>query len=378
MVNVNRNDGRMERLLESLVTVVILLVLIQTFLDDFAIIAGWPEATQRLLLFTGLGFDIFFTIEFLVRLYNALAAGRAKRYLVNERGWIDFLASVPLLVFSSGPPTLAILLESSVVLEVGGILNMLKLIKAIRIARILRLLRIIKIFKNIKYAESVMAQRHLAKIITTCITGIVVALFAYSVLSDQMEGIGIDAQTRARETRLMTAFADQKPTPDMLEAIEKLEAEIILIKWDDQTIYTRFDQGAFESRYSTGDFERRQDGSLEVYFDRIDTNAIASRTDSWQTMFFFGIVLLILLSYLLIYSPHFALTVSDPIHVMKRGFDEKDYNLEVKVPDLYRDDDIFEMARKYNEVFLPLKDRSRESEDEGELDLQVEDIEDLF
>ena len=99
---------------------------------------------------------------------------------------------------------------------------------------------------------------------------------------------------------------------------------------------------------------------------------------SWQTIFFFGMILLLLLAYLLLYSPHFALTVSDPIHVMKRGLSEKDYNLEVRVPDRFQTDDIFETASLYNEVYLPLKDRNRETEATTELDLKVDDLKDLF
>ncbi len=61
--------------------------------------------------------------------------------------------------------------------------------------------------------------------------------------------------------------------------------------------------------------------------------------------------------YLFLYAPRFALGISDPIHVMQRGMSESGYNLEVKIPPRRADEDVFELARLYNGVFLPLKDR---------------------
>ena len=37
-------------------------------LEDLAVIMGWSWTVRRVLLFTGFGFDIFFSIEFLTRL----------------------------------------------------------------------------------------------------------------------------------------------------------------------------------------------------------------------------------------------------------------------------------------------------------------------
>jgi hypothetical protein len=80
------------------------------------------------------------------------------------------------------------------------------------------------------------------------------------------------------------------------------------------------------------------------------------------------------LAYLLIYSPHFALTVTDPIHVMRRGLEETDYNLEVKVPERYQRDDIFELAKLYNEKYLPLKDRAQNEEGESLIQLDLAEV----
>jgi hypothetical protein len=47
------------------------------------------------------------------------------------------------------------------------------------------------------------------------------------------------------------------------------------------------------------------------------------------------------------------MTVSDPIYVMRKGMEENGYNLEVKEDPRFPEDDIFALARAYNETFLP-------------------------
>lgn len=61
------------------------------------------------IIWIGLGFDVFFTMEFLTRFYLALSNGRGSQYFFRERGWVDFLASIPLLLLNSLPHVLALL-----------------------------------------------------------------------------------------------------------------------------------------------------------------------------------------------------------------------------------------------------------------------------
>ena len=86
---------RTRTFLESIVIGAIVLVLIQTFLEDFSVLAGWTWTVRRFLVVTGFAFDLFFTIEFLSRLYTAVFNGRGMTYFAKERGWIDFAASIP-------------------------------------------------------------------------------------------------------------------------------------------------------------------------------------------------------------------------------------------------------------------------------------------
>jgi hypothetical protein len=84
------------------------------------------------------------------------------------------------------------------------------------------------------------------------------------------------------------------------------------------------------------------------------------------------------LAFMLYYSPHFVLTVSDPIHVMRRGMTGKGHNLEVKIPPLYSSDEVYRLGQAYNEVYLPLKDRTSVADDADVLDLKMDDIQDIL
>ncbi|NBF40649.1 MAG: hypothetical protein GVY14_09555, partial [Spirochaetes bacterium] len=113
-----------------------------------------------------------------------------------------------------------------------------------------------------------------------------------------------------------------------------------------------------------------------VFFDVRPLNAEQSR----QNIAYFAMVVILVVFILLFYSPHFALTVTDPIHVMERGFSERGHNLEARIPDRYRGDDIFRLASLYNSVYLPMKDRQVGGESTGGsggsgiVDLSVDDV----
>ncbi len=76
-------------------------------------------------------------------------------------------------------------------------------------------------------------------------------------------------------------------------------------------------------------------------------------------MVFFIAVVLTVLGFLFLYAPRFALEISDPIHVMKRGMSEPGYNLEVRIPQESAEEDVFELAALYNSVYLPLEGSAR-------------------
>jgi hypothetical protein len=325
-------------------------------------------------MLAGFCFDLFFTIEFLVRFYYALMDRRVGRYLTLERGWIDFLASVPLLMFNSGPFALTLLTGGGVALGLGGILNLLKVIKAIRIARILRFLRIIKIFRKIKNVSSPMAQRHVASITAISVTVMVLCLLFFTFFSSTAQINGLDTAFSKQQAATADYLYQKTDGPaDFLRALDTLREtrpHLLIVKYQGRTLFSRYSNEYYSRYFAPGDYTYLSRDGLELFFDQ---RAYVSQL-SRESILFFVIVVLVVLAYLLIYSPHFALTVTDPIHVMRRGLEEADYNLEVKVPPRYQGDDVFELAELYNEKFLPLKDRTRSEEGESLIQLDLGEV----
>ena len=67
---------------------------------------------------------------------------------------------------------------------------------------------------------------------------------------------------------------------------------------------------------------------------------------------------------MLFYTRHFAQTISDIVHVMNKGFRKKDYNLQVKIREEYAQDEIYKLAKFYNDAYLPAKIKRTTEQDD--------------
>ncbi len=344
--------------LENVVIVAIMLVLIQSLVDDVAVLAGWPWAVRLVILFVGVGLDIFFTIEFLSRLYVAYVNRRAAVYFFYERGWVDLIASIPVLLLTSGPAALAYWSGTAMVVGTARMVNVLKVVKAIRIARVLRLLRLLKVFARVEDTGSTMTQRHVAKIATIAVTVIVAGALALNVGLGLLNVPGLEHRYHQQMLRLLDRVRSYDLTQAAgVQAVEELAAvdgALLLVQREGRTVYSRYGTTHYETYFGPADYGFSERDGVRVFFDARPLNRHHSRT----TLIYLLIIVVLVLWYLLYYAPHFVKTVSDPIHVMSRGMSEKGFNLEVKVPSLYRTDEVYRLGRLYNDVYLPQKDRS--------------------
>lgn len=357
--------------LENLVMIMIVLVIIQTLLEDMCTLWMADWASRRILVFTGVVFDLFFTIEFLLRFQSAVVRKKTFQYMVKQRGWVDFLASVPLLVFHSGPSAFSIMSAGGPVFAAAGVLNVLKIIKAVRIARVLRLLRVLKIFRQLKYADSPMAQRHIAKIATAMVSA-VVAVVLISQFAGSFSTVTGDSSMGPYHDGVAGLLAEDS-SKLKAEDVAKKFPDILVVKLNGNTLYTRYDNDYYRTQFGPLDYSYETREDYEVFFDLRWTNALQARTDLVYLLIIIGVIIVLVVYY----SPHFALTVTDPLHVMHRGMTEQHYNLEVKILPKYADDDVFRLAKAYNEGFLPMKGRMAEAAP-LENDIKIEKIEDLF
>lgn len=358
---------------ENFIVFAIILVLVQTFLEDFAVLAGWSWDLRKTLVISGFVFDVIFTIEFYARSFYAISKGRFTQYFTEERGWIDFLASVPLLLFNSGPELFALVTGSGAALAFGGLLNVLKVVKAIRIARVLRLLRVLKIFRRIKNAESVMAQRHVARIATMVVSTLVFALLLVAVV----EGLGDIQNTEdmyGRTAVALTNYLEEQQLADsnaqgQLASYAQSFPLLLQVRQDG---HIRFDRSQ-DMDLAPSDYGYINQDGIELYLDVRNLNVDASAAN----LRYFVLIIAIVLMLMFLYSPHFALTISDPIHIMRKGFDEKGYNLEVRIPEMYKDDEVYRLANSYNQLYLPMKDRAGLEDGNSVLNLSADDFADF-
>lgn len=371
-------QSRISAFFEKFIIAVIVLVLVQTFLEDFSILAMWSWNPRKVILIVGFVFDFVFVVEFLIRFYYALVNREVGAYLLYRRGWLDFISSFPLLILNSGPTFLTIVFAGSAVLGIGGILNILKVVKAIRIARILRLLRVLKIFKQIKHTDSEMAQRHVAKITTLSITTFILIIFLFSVLGGAIRLPSFEKDMIKKSDALMESIVSNIEAGRMDEAVSlsQRESDVLILKHDDKTLYSRYSNDEYKRLFGPSDYRF---ASLDGYGFFTDTRTV-QRQLSKESVIYFAVIIILVVVFLVYYSPHFAITVTDPIHVMRKGMTDPSYNLEVKVPSNFKEDDIFKLAAAYNEVFLPMKDRCQNAEEKTKpmVEMDMSDIKDLF
>jgi len=134
---------------ESFMVVMIILAIVEIFVEDLSRIFTWSISVRGALLIVGFLFDLIFTIEFTIRSILAPKEKGWMNYFLYEKGWVDFVSSVPLILFNSGPIMIGMFWPGKLIaLPFLGMLNILKVTKILRVARVLRILRILKIFKS--------------------------------------------------------------------------------------------------------------------------------------------------------------------------------------------------------------------------------------
>jgi len=368
---------RFVNIVEAVVTTAIVLVLLQTMTEDILVLSGASWTVRRIFLFTGFGFDLFFTLEFLIRSWNAFNRRSFRHYFTRENGWVDFAASIPLLIFTSGPALFS-LLAGSAFAGSGALIGLLKVVKAVRMARVLRLLRLLKIFRRIRFADSRMVQRHTVRIVTTAASTLIFSVTLIGTVFALADYTGAEDAWMMDQSAALSSL-EERPEwaagPDNAEVWGKSRPSVMLLKDNDWTLYARSSDDYFRSSFGPGDYTVGQAGSYSVWFDLKPSAVSQSKLNLTVFLSTLAVVLLIMITY----SPHFAITVSDPVNVMIRGLREKSYNLEVSIPDEYREDDIFRLGAAFNDEFLPLKERNNiEDTGGGALDISLDDISDLL
>jgi len=347
---------RIKKILETFIIAAIILVIIQTFLDEYSRYAHWSVMSRNILLATGFCFDLIFSIEFTVRSIFSSRKGNFLSYIKHERGWVDFISSFPLLLLDSGP-SLFFLLASDVHSGSGalGAMNVLKVVKAVRITRILRLVRVIKIFGKIHNAESKMAQHHTSTITTTAVFTVVTVLLSFTLIF----GTSSLHFSKERSDEYLNLIDGLKRIADINGLVYRESSEGILLS-DKNILKIIYSDGTVVEKLTGSEFKKYYDEEDYISVTGKACTLLVSVTDinkeiALEHIQNFLVIIFIVLSFMILYTRHFVQNISDVVHILNLGFRKKDYNLLVKIPEEKEDHEIFRLAKFYNDAYLPSK-----------------------
>ncbi len=375
--------------IEYFIMVAIVLVIVLIIVEELAIIYHWPHKWIEYLLITAFCFDLLFTIEFAGRSFISARHGHFWYYIRAQRGWVDFLTSIPLLLLVSGPAVYLIFFADAGEGTFVTALTILKTAKAIRVTRILRLVRIIKLFGKIQNTESMMTNRQVGIISTMMVVSLIVALMvsqfvpmihvgdrmqyqqwkldALTAVFSKIEGAenGGAANAGAPTEAWALKLVEESPAYKDLIRLKDPRGEIVYLNED----FRELDFTSFHKFYPLGDTGYE----AEISYHRADAE------HSKLNLFLLFAVLVLVGALMLLYTPIFAQQIADPIFIMDKGLRQWDYNLEVRVDKDHSHEEISELARVYNERWLTIKNqirsyRKNRSSDQEKSSLSMDDI----
>lgn len=374
--------------IEYIVMLAIVLVIALIIVEELAIIYHWKHQWIEYLLITGFCFDFLFTCEFAGRSIISARHGHFWYYIRAQRGWVDFLTSIPLLLLVSGPAVLLIFFGDSGESAFVTYLTILKTAKAIRVTRVLRLIRVIKLFGKIQNTESMMTNRQVGIISTMMVVSLISALIVSqfipvihvgdrtqyqqwkldaltAVFTEIRPGNGALASPGAPTEAWALKLVKESPAYKDLIRLKDPRGEIIYLNDD----YRELDFTSFHKYFPLGD----SGYEVEISYHRADAE------HAKLNLFLLFAVLVLIGALMLLYTPIFAQQIADPIFIMDKGLRQWDYNLEVRVDQDHSHEEISELARVYNERWLTIKNQIRSyrksrSSDQEKSSLSLDDI----
>jgi hypothetical protein len=345
------------RALEGLLFILIILVIFLTYGEELAVYLNLSVAMRRYLLMGSFCFDAIFSAEFIARVIISGKRGKLGRYFIREGGIIDFFASLPLLVLSSGPLLFMTYLsgDNGVVLPVMGALGLgaagkirfLKILNTKRIIRVFRFVRAMKLFGKIK-TRYVMTPRYVGAPVLIVAAISIAVLISFTYLEDRW-----NIQPRAEELRAVLVPAMELEEPENFPLFFSGSKSLLFIEEEGETVFRNIEPEDFDTGYFNDDYYTLQIGTYTVYLDRKDIK----RTYALINMLVFDIIIASIVLITLIYRPFFNRHIASVTSVMLRGFKTIDYSTPVRVQDNRRDFEIYQLAEQYNKKWLPIKRR---------------------
>jgi len=355
-----------KRYFERVILFAITISFIHLFFNEYAVYAGWSVRAKNAMFFWGLALDLLFSAEFITK---GIMAARGKyffRYIKYERGWADFLTSLPLLLIYSAPSLFMLLtINTQNSAHTSFTAELLKVVISIRIPQILRALRVVKLFRILRINDSEMTGHHAGVAGTMAVSTVTASLMLWSIFT-VFSDHGPALKRKMHYERMLVELESIAALNnlDFRETCENFlisDHLVIRIYYSSGKRYEKLSEAEFLKYYTADDCINVQGSLCSVTVSAMDIK----RESAFLAMISMLLMLLLASVFMLLYSWHFSRTVSDVVYVLNAGFRKRDYNLMVKIREEYKDEELYRLARFYNEAYLPAKQRKRDMEREG-------------
>ena len=250
-----------KRSFRAIVDILIVLSVAATFIEEASVVTGAPWSARSATQVACVVLDLFFFLEFALRLGRAAVERRTGDWFRAEGGWIDFLAAVFPLVFISGP----FLVDWLVGLSTTSMIAAMGNFRLLRGLGLLRLFRLLRLFDTESPAARKSGRAALrAGSFALCASLLVlVGAEAASIL-----GLWPDAHEALQRKRLVTTAAlSAAPGADAAEEIACVDSDLLLVRSRGTVIFTRYSAEEFRRRFGPDEIGYlRADGELEAFF----------------------------------------------------------------------------------------------------------------
>lgn len=343
-----REYSSLGKAFEIFIFFLILIAILETFGEEFAVYMNYSAFIRKLLLVAGCAFDLIFTIEFIARLFASGRRWGTGAYFLSEGGIIDFISSFPLLLFSSGPLVYMTFFadERALIISLGS-LTFLKIVKVMRIARIFRFMRTLKVFGKVR-RRYIMTPGIIAIVLTITISISVGSLAGFTYLEN---GQLIRSESAVLRNIVHT-YLDKGDLKGLLNVLEGTDA-VLFIKRGDEMLYSGVGESFFQKNFFHDDFLTDNFIGYTIYLNNKD----AKQAYALIHIMVFSLILGILIGTVTIFRFIFNKHVASVIMVMLRGFQSGTYSTPVRIIRSRENHEIYRLADQYNRKWLPIKRR---------------------
>jgi hypothetical protein len=237
-------DGRArERAGRAILDSLIVLSVAATLVEEAAIVTGAVWRVRSLASTACLALDVFFLLEFALRFGKAFFDHRLASYMKAEGGWMDCLAALVPLVFTSGPFLFDATLGLGSTTTIAA-LGDFRLLRGLGLLRSLRLLRLMGPTPE----GRVDTARPTIRTATFALCASLLVLVGAEAAS--LLGFWPDAHEALSRKRLDTLSALRAhPDPDSIEATAAVDSDLLLVRSNGTVVFTRYSAEEYRRRF---------------------------------------------------------------------------------------------------------------------------------